>query len=370
MAFISATQVQAHPVDWLWPGRLARGQLHLLDGDPGLGKSLVLIDLAARLSSGRPFPEATATLPPTAVVLITAEDSAGDVVLPRLIAAGADRQHITLWERLPGEPSFRFPSQIERLAEVVRQKQAGLVVLDPLLAFLDPSVNIGSDPSVRQALAALTDLAAAQRCALLALRHLNKGSGTHALYRGLASIAFMAVSRLAWLAGRDPKVPEQFVLSSVKNNLDPPQPSLAYRIRSVPGDVGDVGCVEWLGLSPWTELDLLRANPARRQKRQRACLFLQAFLREGPRTTQEVFQKGKAQGLSRRTLQRAAEDLKVRSERVARSVYDIPTYWLLAGQELPAQLRPPGYDELQAALREAERQAELIQQGLWPPPEE
>jgi hypothetical protein len=52
-----ASQIVARPVDWLWPGRLPLGKLAILDGDPGVGKSLVTLDLCARLSTGRPFPD-------------------------------------------------------------------------------------------------------------------------------------------------------------------------------------------------------------------------------------------------------------------------------------------------------------------------
>src|SRR5205807_1761632 len=121
MPFVPITQLSPQSVEWLWPGRLARGQLHLVDGDPGKGK--------------------------------------------------------------------------------------GLVLIDPLLAFLDPAVNIGSDPSVRQALAPLLDLATAHRAAIVMQRHLNKSGSSRSLYRGLASIAFMAACRIAWLLGPDPKLP-------------------------------------------------------------------------------------------------------------------------------------------------------------------
>src|SRR5438105_2373038 len=48
------SQIVARPISWLWPGRLPLGKLAILDGDPGVGKSLVTLDLCARLSTGRP----------------------------------------------------------------------------------------------------------------------------------------------------------------------------------------------------------------------------------------------------------------------------------------------------------------------------
>jgi RecA-family ATPase len=163
MPFVSLSDIKPVRVDWLVPGRLARGHLHLLDGDPDLGKSLVLLDLAARLTTGRPFAEGIDGArggPATAVVVLNAEDGARDTVVPRLLAAGADLGRIAYFERRPGERGIRLPSQIDLLGDIVRQKEASLVVLDPMLGFLDASVNIGSDPLVRQALGPLADLAA------------------------------------------------------------------------------------------------------------------------------------------------------------------------------------------------------------------
>jgi hypothetical protein len=44
-------------VQWLWPGRIALGKVTLLAGDPGLGKSMVTLDIAARVSRGANWPE-------------------------------------------------------------------------------------------------------------------------------------------------------------------------------------------------------------------------------------------------------------------------------------------------------------------------
>jgi hypothetical protein len=110
-------------LDWLWPGYLARGKLALLDGDPGLGKSLIALDLAARLSRGGPLPD-DATLPnPGTTVVLSAEDDAADTIRPRLEAAGADLSRVVL-----PRPAGRVP-----------QFPADLAALDQLVAKVKPS---------------------------------------------------------------------------------------------------------------------------------------------------------------------------------------------------------------------------------------
>src|SRR5439155_15801283 len=118
--------------------------------------------------------------------------------------------------------------------------------LDPLTMFPDPGVCTHYEPSIRRALEPLARLAEARRCAVLFVRHLNKLGGGRALYRGAGSIGLVAVCRSAWLVAADPEAPARRVMAQVKNNLAPPQPSLAYEVRAADGAPP---AVAWLGPS-------------------------------------------------------------------------------------------------------------------------
>src|SRR5436190_5305413 len=157
MPFVSLDQLTPRAVDWLCPGRLACGHLHIVDGDPGLGKSLVLLDLAARLTRGRPWPDGALGREAAPAVIVNAEDGARESILPRLAAAGADLGRVVVWDRRPGEAWLRIPGQVGELDALLARTGARLLVLDPLMAFLDPAVNAMNDPAVRQALAPLAD---------------------------------------------------------------------------------------------------------------------------------------------------------------------------------------------------------------------
>src|SRR5207302_6443679 len=80
--------IEGKPVDWLWPGWVPLGKLTLLDGDPGLGKSTLLLDLAARVSCQGLMPDGASGVRGQ-VVILSAEDGAEDTIRPRLDAAGA-----------------------------------------------------------------------------------------------------------------------------------------------------------------------------------------------------------------------------------------------------------------------------------------
>ena len=177
------------------------------------------------------------------------------------------------------------------------------------------------------------------------IRHLNKNEGPNALYRGGGSIAFVAACRLAWLAGRDPKMPGQFVLAQPKNNFAARQPSLAYALPI------DKARVEWHGPSMWSAADLIVRRRAR-PTRQRAAEFLLAFLAKGPRLWSDILNAAGKLRLSEKTLRRVKDELKIRSERI-RSQGQRMDFWLLEGQEVPTGLSDtPEADELLRQLGE------------------
>src|SRR5437899_202093 len=119
--------VQATTLDWLWPRYLARGKLAILDGDPEMGKSLVTLDLIARLSRGGPLPDGSVLAEPCTSLLLSAEDDAADTIRPRAEAAGADLARLVV-------PNFdghvpQLPHDIPALEELVTEHRAALVVI-------------------------------------------------------------------------------------------------------------------------------------------------------------------------------------------------------------------------------------------------
>src|SRR5262249_5535219 len=150
---------------WLRPGRLPLGKLSLLEGDPGLGKSLVTLDLCARLSRGLPFPDGSAGPGSCSSIVLNAEDGEADTIRPRLAALGADLDRVFVLRRQAD--GLCFPSQLAVLEDAISRTGARLVVIDPLLAFLDGNVASGNDLSVRRALWPLGRLAERHHCANL-----------------------------------------------------------------------------------------------------------------------------------------------------------------------------------------------------------
>jgi AAA domain len=88
---VCMSEVTPRPIDWLWLGRLARRKLTLITGDPDLGKSQIGLDMIARITTARPWPdEAGGSAPLGDCVILSAEDAAADTLHPRLEAADSD----------------------------------------------------------------------------------------------------------------------------------------------------------------------------------------------------------------------------------------------------------------------------------------
>jgi hypothetical protein len=323
---------------WLWPDQLALGQLVMLDGDPGLGKSLVTLDLCARLSTGRPFPDGRPGPGPGNCIILNSEDDAETTIRPRLVALGADLARVFCLDTEDGGKTIRLPQNVLELDKMVEQTSARLVVIDPVVAFLDGTVLLASDASVRRALEPLIALARGRECVILMVRHLNKTAGRRALYRGGGSIAFVAACRSAWLIDQDPENPERRVLAVVKNNTARRPESLAYELMAAENQ--PCPNVVWHGRTKWTADELLARRPGcQALPRDRAKEFLLNFLVEGARTSREVWAAADEHDLTSRTIKRAKTDLGIRSVRVWAGGTRL-SYWLLPDQELPPSVSP------------------------------
>jgi DNA repair protein RadA/Sms len=253
--------VETRPVSWLWRGYVPANKITLIEGDPGLGKSLLVADLLARVTTGRTMPDGSASdLPgPANVLLLTSEDDPSDMLRPRIGVAGADLSRVYLWEAVTTDQVTRMPllpEDLGQMASIINEIDAKLVVIDPLSAYLSSRLDSWRDPDIRRALSPLALMAADLGVTIILLRHWTKSPGTDLLYRGLGSIGFAAAARSVLAVVRHPEDDNVRVLFGVKSNLGPRPPALAFEVAQV----GMAPVIRWKGPVELASEDLAGAG--------------------------------------------------------------------------------------------------------------
>lgn len=328
---ILLASVQPQRVEWLWLDRIPLGKLTIIDGDPGLGKSVLTLDLAARVSTGQVMPDGTPGRQ-GGVVLLTAEDGLGDTVRPRLDAAGADVGRILALDGIPetvGQRLPALPDDAHYIRDAVERMDARLVIVDPLTAYLGPEINSHRDTDCRRALWPLAALAEATGAAVVVVRHLNKAAGGSPLYRGGGSIGIIGAARSGLLVAKDPDNADRRVLASLKCNLARLAPSLAFDLSSAANGAMRIG---WMGQSPHTAESLLAAprDDEERGAMAEATEVLRTLLAGGGRPAKEIKRGARQAGVADPTLKRAKVALGVQSRRIGFGT-DGEWYWCLPG---------------------------------------
>jgi hypothetical protein len=312
-------EVERRAIQWIFRGYILLGKLTVVDGDPGLGKSTMLLDIAARVSTNGYMPDGECGVRGN-VAILSAEDGVEDTIQPRLEAAGADMSRIEVITEVPGVGGWRpptIPEDLEAIEAVVRRMEAKLLIVDPLMAFLG-AVDAIKDQDVRKALHAGGRMAERTGCGVVMLRHLNKGGGGKAIYRGGGSIGIIGAARSGLLVAKNPDDESEQILACIKTNLGRMPPSLRFRLQEAENEVCRVA---WCGVSSHKANDLVGApetaeereeSDERRSKLELAQEVLRRILAPGPKPCQACRQELVKVGVAQRTTNRAAKALNVR----------------------------------------------------------
>jgi hypothetical protein len=332
--FKSATELPMEKIDWLWPGWLARGKLHLLAGAKSTGKSTILFDLAARLTTGKQWPDGAQGC--TGDVMIwSGEDGISDTIIPRFVAAGGDRArlHFPIAAEVGGLTRPFDPSaDVEALvAAAADYPGLALVGIDPVVLMLPTRADSHKNAETRRGLQPLVDLAESRHVAIVGISHFTKGSQANdPVERVTGSLAFGALPRVVWGASAD-EDGGQRRLVRISSNIGVSGGGIEYTLgQALLPDV-DFGaqCVNWGVQVRGTARELLNAD--RRSAQSEAAAFLRTYLAEGAKPATEVKTAATAFGHSLGTLRLAQVQLGIRPYKNGRSSW----YW-----KLP-EARPP-----------------------------
>jgi len=322
--FVPASSIEPRNVEFAWAGRIPLGMLSLVVGIPEQGKSMLSIELAARLTRGQL--DGNLFGMPTTAAIATAEDAWREVVRPRLEAAGADldRVHFIAVRRDGITGGLQIPDDLMRLKARITAEHVRYVVIDPLVAHLPVGLDGHRDQHVRTALAPMAQMAEETGAAVVGIMHLNKTQEQEVLHRVGGSIAFVAAPRSVLLLGRDQQDPDgpTRILAHAKCNIGPKAPSLRLRIegREIPHDVKPIvtSGVAWCGEAPEiTARDLVGPEPPKEADAVgRAKTFLLEVLGQGPVESKKVSRLLKTAGIPERAWKKAKADLGIKSEKL------------------------------------------------------
>lgn len=310
LQMIKMSQIQSKEVAWLWYPFIPYGKLTIIQGDPGDGKTTLVLNIAAKLSKGEGLDSDMKLTEPLAVIYQSAEDGLADTVKPRLEAAGADCENISVIDE-----SKKSLSMIdERLEEAIIKTKAKLLILDPIQAYLGGNMDMNRANEAREMTKKLAALAEKYQCAIVLVGHMNKAAGNKAAYRGMGSIDFFAVARSVLLVGRVEGEENIRAVVQIKNNLAGFGHPKAF-------ELSEDGFL-WLGDYEITADEVLGGIAPKANKLEQAKRLLQKLAEtNNAMQSNEIFNLAEEQNISRRTLENAKKELGVRAKRINNSWY-------------------------------------------------
>lgn len=354
MEVVDLSQRTARAIGWLWPGVIPCDLLTNFQGDPGLGKGLVRADIEARVSTGRDFADCANPNPPGDVICLVAEDTIDSIILPRLIAAGADLNRIHIIA-LSGE-GFSLREDLPRLSKTVEQyPQRRLVTIDPFSSFTG-GVKTHVDGHVRpHIMTPLALMAEGTNVACICVHHLNKDQEKPDVHRAQGSIGITAAPRAVWQFKKDPDDPDRRLITPVKMNVAKDQSGLAYRIIATEvANVGEVPLIDWERQR--IELEADQTGPREREQYRAERFLYETLTREGSMSQAAIKGRSADAGFAWRTIERAKKALLVESKQQRTDGRLSQSVW---------SLRPPvgGVAVRRNTPNNPDRQHPLIQNG-------
>ena len=318
--------VTSTPVRWLWYPYIALGKITLLQGDPGDGKSTMMLNLIAALSSGTNLPDGTPLSRQFRVIYQCSEDDAADTIKPRLEAFGAECRNIAFVKEEAGDG---LTLDDERIRMAIAEYRPALVVIDPIQSYIGNDSDLQIAARARKLMRRIGLWASSYGCAIVLIGHMNKREGSKDLYRGLGSIDIVAAARSVLQVERDELNPYLRTVQQIKNSLAPTGKPIKFEICPETG-------------FRWEEV----SNPPSKEKQPEitispdiskheiAAELIRTRLSEGPVEANVIMASLSQTGIGDKTIREAKAALGVRSIRKMRK-----WYWVLTDEEMNAELK-------------------------------
>ena len=314
------SDVKTEPVRWIWFPYIAIGKITLLQGDPGDGKSTMMINLIAELSKGGATPDGKALGRPQRIIYQCSEDGASDTIKPRLEQAGADCRNIAF---INEEVYGGLTLDDERIREAIIEFKPQLVVVDPIQSYIGNDSDLQIAVRARKLMRRISLWAATYDCAVVLIGHLSKKERSKDLYRGLGSIDVVASARSVLQVERDEENEDVRIVKQIKNSLASKGGDMMFEIRPGTG-------FRWLdSLSRSRQEEPERNMPQLpKNKHELAAILLKQILSDGPVESTVIKDQLSQYRIGEKTVNEVKKDLGIKAFRKMRS-----WYWVLPNNE-------------------------------------
>ena len=313
LKIINMSDVESKEISWLWYPFIPYGKLTIIQGDPGDGKTTMVLNLAAKLSKGEALDENMKVTEPLHIIYQTAEDGLADTVKPRLEKAQADCNNIFVID----ETDVSLSMLDERIEQAILKEKAKLMILDPIQAYLGAKMDMNRANEARDMTKHLGQVAERTGCAIVLIGHMNKNAGGKVAYRGMGSIDFFAVARSVLLVGRVKGQENRRAMIQIKNNLAKRGHAKSFVLTD--------GVFTWKGDYDITEDELAGGFAPKTSKQEEAkdlLVSLSCTTKEA--AVSQIQEKARDRGISWRTMEMVKKELQIKSQKVNNA-----WYWIL-----------------------------------------
>ena len=313
LKIINMSDVESKEISWLWYPFIPYRKLTIVQGDPGEGKTTLILNIAAVLSKGQGLDEHMKPEQPLHIIYQTAEDGLADTVKPRLEKAQADCNNIFVID----ETDVSLSMLDERIEQAILKEKAKLIILDPIQAYLGAKMDMNRANEARDMTKHLGQVAERTGCAIVLIGHMNKNAGGKVAYRGMGSIDFFAVARSVLLVGRVKGQENRRAMIQIKNNLAERGHAKSFVLTD--------GVFTWKGDYDITEDELAGGFAPKTSKQEEAKDLLVSLSCTTKETAvSQIQEKARDRGISWRTMEMVKKELQIKSKKVNNA-----WYWIL-----------------------------------------
>ena len=306
------SEVTTTTVSWLWFPYIPIGKITIIAGDPGDGKSTMMMNLIAEISKGGTMPDGSQIGRPSKVIYQCSEENAGDTIKPRFESCGADCTRIGF---INEELHEGLTLDDDRIGRMITEFRPRLVVIDPIQAYLGSNSDLMMATRARKLMRRLSFWASENKCAIVLIGHLSKSDGKKDLYRSFGSIDVVAAARSVLMVERDPEDWDLRVVKQVKNNLAPTGDNLFFSLTREDG-------FKWVSNDSGNcDLTLKMKQNLPKNKHELAAILIKDTLAEGDVESTRIQGIMKKYGIGSKTMQETKERLGVTSYRKMRKWY-------------------------------------------------